>query len=328
MKALSRAAVDPDVAIRAVGICLVVLDHATSVGRPAQILAGLNMLLMVSGYSFARFLPKGAGRGAIARSFFSYGKAIWLPCFIALAASALVYRRFDLPDLLFIGNFFHSEHVAFFPAWYPMELLQYILLLALFFALPGVAAFYSRRPFVAIAGLLVLSVGQRLVLSKIWAAGYLDGGGPHVMLWNFVAGWLVFAAFSGGRHERLLRGVAFLAIVAFSWATWGLHLMRFWSTVAAAAALLIGIRIIVPFALSRIVLLLSQGALAIFILHLPFISFYNLVTGTANTYASGLFAIAGPMLLWVVFSAAMRAYRILAQGARAATSSVGGSRTA
>lgn len=328
MKALSRSSLDADVVIRAVGISLIVLDHATSVGRPAQILAGLNMLLMVSGYYFAKFLPMRPSKTDIARSFFSYGKAIWVPCFLALLASAVIYRKVDLPDLLFIGNLFHSDHVAFFPAWYPMELLQYMLLLSLFFYLPGVAAAYDRRPFLTISGLLVLAVAQRLALSKLWAAGYLDGGGPHVMLWNFVAGWLVFAAYSGDRYERLLRTATFLAIVALSWVTWGPYLMRFWTTIAAAAVLLIGIRITVPFAVSRIALLLSQATLAIFILHQPFIGLYNLLTGTTNSYASALFTLFGPMLLWVVFSAAIRAYRILSQGARAANSFLGGSRTA
>ncbi len=312
MKALFKSALGTDVVLRAVGICLVVLDHATSFGRPPRILAGLNMLLLVAGYSFARFLPRHPSAAHIRASLFAYGKALATPCFLALLASAVVYQKFSPPDLLFIGNWFSPDHVAFFPAWYPMELLQYLVLLEAVFSLPQIAALYVRSPFLTALTLLVFAVGQRVLLSKLWSAGYFNGQGPHVMLWNFMAGWLLFTARAGGQDRRLFRIAAFLIITFFSWATWGLQL-RFWTTVAGAGALMAATRLTAPFVLSRLMSILSQAALTIFLFHIPMLQVFNSRTGTSNTFTSFLFAMTASTLIWIVSIAAVRAYRSLAE---------------
>lgn len=318
MTSRSSSTVGIDVLVRAAGISLIVFGHALAREESVwQLLAGLNVLLLVAGYSFPRFLPSDFTSADIRRAFFRYGKAIAIPCLLAMIASQLVYWRISLLDLTFFANFFTAEHVAFFPAWYGMVIVQIALLLAAVFSVPMVVSIYKRWPFVTALVMVMAAFALRPISFRLWDSGYLDDRLPHLMLWNFLAGWLLYAAKHGRSGNKTPRYIALAIVIGLALLAWGPHLLRFWSTAIAAVALIFARSVSLPFLLGRAASIVSQASLTIFLFHSPLLRLST--PGPSIAQRAGDFAIAmvGSILIWIVATSCVRAYATLTTAPRA-----------
>jgi hypothetical protein len=310
----SRVDVGVDVLLRAAGISLVVLNHATSVSQAPHFLAGLNVILVVAGFSFIRFLPQRASASQIRGALLAYGAGIGWPSLLMMAVSIAVFPFWRAPGRTAELSL---HNVALFPVWYPVELVQFIVVLALVFSAPGVATTLARRPWLTTLALVVFTVLIRQAETHLWRTGVLDGSGPHLMLWNLAAGMMLFAATRSPRR-MLASAASFLIVAALCWVTWGPGALRTWSTLAAAALLLGVSRVSLPFALARGLLIVSQACLFIFLLHKPAIWAFDAFTQTTDTIASFIWALSVTTAAWVICTAGSRALRRMPVGGRVA----------
>jgi hypothetical protein len=193
-----------------------------------------------------------------------------------------------------------------------MELLQYLAFTAVLVSTPGFTQLYRGSPWEVAFALLLLAFGGRVVQSWLWRHGVFDGNGPHIMFWNLIAGWFLFNATLDKGRSGWQRWASLTVIAAMSFLTWGPWLARTWTTIGAAAVLVTVRRISLPFPVATFLTVVSEAALAIYILHMPAIWLFNSLTGSTNTLTSGVFAILACALLWAMWTAMTRAHRILA----------------
>lgn len=312
-----RVPLETLVTARALGISLVVANHAGL--TPASVDAGgLNVLLLVSGLSIARFAFSGTTRETV-RTFRTIAAGIAIPSLIVAGLTALALRRLSVLELLLVSNWFTTSRVALFPIWYTQMLIQVMIGLAVLFWALDLTGRIRRDP--------ILTIGLLFAASTVLAA-FGTARLPQLHLWNFVAGWLVWAVAvrrpAGNLDKALLTGI----ILVVSWAVFfWVEMANAWSRSlwmgAAVVALIWWPTIRLSARIRHLTVLVSHASLYIFLLH-PYIFSINkdwigrldirvrLLISVINFVA----AIVLPVCLWALVSAARRTWQQQAEQSR------------
>jgi len=312
---------DSDVLLRAVGICMVVYHHVVLYnGSPvetalfgASAVGGMGMLLLLSGFSFARFGLHNRGRTEAKAAVISTARSIILPCYLAIIFFSIVARTFNPYEFLMVGNFVRDNWQAGFNTWYPQFLLQVFLLIFLLYHIKPIGDWLVRRPVVGSVVLLALSLAIFLVMRESPIGWLRRPHLPWMLMWNFFLGWALFNLTKKDndlRRKRILASVVCVAAVALtlhfsqtrSWVTCGGGLLLIW---------LPSFRF--PKPVTRLAMILSQAALTIFILHMSVIKIFGFAFGRPNPFhllEAGLvvLAVSG---LWLVCASMSRAFTYL-----------------
>ncbi|GAA5123313.1 AMP-binding protein [Haloechinothrix salitolerans] len=194
------AVVETNIILRAIAIVLVVSGH---VGL-FHILGGAHLLLMLAGWSFARFvLGAGAAKGFLIasdarkepfttpRAILRSAARIAVPSVAWLAWRAAVTEDVGWANVLLVHNYLGTSPANGY--WFVEVLVQTLLLLSLLFAIPAVRRFERRHPFLMPLVVLAVSLTGRLFVGDM--AHFFDWAlTTHAMLWFFALGWLVFRA--------------------------------------------------------------------------------------------------------------------------------------
>lgn len=182
------ARLDTTVALRAIGICLVVATHM----RVRHVPGGAHMLLAVAGYNLARFmapLPTAAER--LRAGLRTAGRAA-IPTMVWVAVGMVVFGSYSLGTLLLVNNYLgpssHSDDHWHF--WF-IEVFVHLVLLASLLTVVPVLRRVDRR-FAYLVPLAVL--GAALVFRMEWAymgEWYNLRFRTHGVAWFFALGWLI-----------------------------------------------------------------------------------------------------------------------------------------
>lgn len=321
MQLLRFERIDSDVFLRAIGISMVVYHHIVLYhgydNNKAlfgfSVVGGMGMLLMLSGFSFARFgLHKRDRAGAVAATL-STTRSIILPCYLAMVFFSIVAFTFNPAELLMFGNFIDGDWQAGFNTWYPEFLLQVFLLVLVVYGFRPIGDWLARNPALGSLLLLALALAVHVGL-KAWAAPAFTGQHlPWMLIWNFILGWAIFNLVSRDSvvpQKRLMASLVSFTAIAL---TLEVAETRAWTTTFAAMMVIWVPRLRLPRVLSQLALILSQAALTIFILHLSLIKIFKFVFGRLDSVLF-LEAVAVVILLgglWVLSSACVRAYHHL-----------------
>lgn len=182
------ARLDTTVALRAIGICMVVATHM----RVWHIPGGAHTMLAVAGYNLARFmapLPTAAER--LRAGLRTAGRAA-IPTMVWVAVGMVVFGSYSLGTLLLVNNYVgpashRDDHWHF---WF-IEVFVHLVLLASLLSIVPLARRLDRR-FVYLMPLAVL--GATLVFRMEWA--YMGEWNnlrfrTHGVAWFFALGWLI-----------------------------------------------------------------------------------------------------------------------------------------
>ena len=208
---------------RAVSMVLMVASHA----RLSQALfegkyfyGGLDALLALSGMTMATFSFTGTTSDTL-RSFLRYGLRLLVPCWtimviwdtivLALGAKNVTLTLY-FTELALISNWFTHHRLVLFHVWYPQAMAQMLLFLALIFRLGNLTPMIRRHPVAVTATALAVALAMAVVSHALWNTLYLADKLPHLVLWNFMLGWFLWAMMRNG-EDGIARKLLLSAVI-------------------------------------------------------------------------------------------------------------------
>ncbi|MFI8895597.1 AMP-binding protein [Streptomyces paradoxus] len=193
-----RRSLETGIALRAVGIVLVVGSHI-----PVFLVqGGAHVLLGVAGYNFARFHLSVGERGERLRRMGRSIARIAVPSMVWIAFALLLTREYDLANVVLANSLFEQDNSD--PEWryWFVEALVYFLAgLAVLLAIPWLHRVERRNPF-----------GFALALVALGLVGRYDPWGlahvrfhlsPTVVFFLFALGWAAARARTAGQRLGL-----------------------------------------------------------------------------------------------------------------------------
>ena len=182
------ARLDTTIALRAIGICLVVATHM----RIAHVPGGAHTLLAVAGYNLARFLAPLPTAAERIRAGLRTALRAAIPTMVWVAVGILVFGSYSVGTLLLVNNYVGpSSHVGdHWDFWFIEVFVHLVLLASLLTAVPAVGRLDRR--FVYLVPLVALVVA--LVFRMEWAQmgdWYNLRYRTHGVAWFFALGWLI-----------------------------------------------------------------------------------------------------------------------------------------
>lgn len=308
--------VSADVLLRALAITLVTYNHAHHNADFAMGWAGgMTFLMMLSGYNFAKYGMDGAtheaGRAALVR----LGLRILIPSFFAVVGFFLLLQKFDLAELLFYRNWLTPQRISKFPTWYPQVMMQMFAGLVLLFCIPRVGAAFFRWPLRAALLLFGIALAMRIVFPLFFDTTSLMHHLPHLLLWNFTLGWVVY--FSVTRLPAAW-GKVLACICGFAGAaaSVSIEMLEFWCLSIGVILLVLPLRVRLWTPLARFVFIVSQATFAIFLLHRFLYEVYEHMPIPQDQDAMWVVGLFGSIALWIAGVVPVRAYRALRRRAK------------
>lgn len=309
--------VETVVAARALAIILVVSNHVVF---GISLHGGLNALLVVSGLAMAQF-GFGGTTGRAARAMTRFGLRLAIPSFLLALIWQVGVGQISLPELGFWSNWLYKTRIALFPIWYAQAIVQMLVVLIPLFLLTDMGARITRRPLVWVGVLYAAACGLALASYAVWDTTYWADKLPHLILWNLMFGWLIWAVRASsvpatqGRWLltgvlALSVGVLFLGVDAF-----GGPVRAIWMPLIVLPVIWLD-RITLPSLLARAILVVSQATLFIFLFH--YYAFwavwrigrlFGYEVEAQNPFVRLGAGLILPILLWALWTAALRVYR-------------------
>ena len=182
------ARLDTTVALRAIGICLVVATHM----RVRHVPGGAHTLLAVAGYNLARFMaPLPTASERLRAGLRTAGRAA-IPTMVWVAVGMVVFGSYSLGTLLLVNNYVgpssHSDDHWHF--WFIEVFVHLVLLASLLTMVPFIRRLDRRFAYLVPLAML----GLALVLRMEWAymgEWYNLRFRTHGVAWFFALGWLI-----------------------------------------------------------------------------------------------------------------------------------------
>ena len=200
--------------VRALSIVLMVMGHAGA----WDVQGSIKALLIVSGYSFARFQLQAIGKRDSIAPVGRFALRLALPTWLYTALLGIVVLHALRPlTALLVDNLVDPRIVG--SPWYIELLLQCIGLTAAPLALRPVRRFALERPYVY--GLLFTFAwwsASRLV-PLVWNTDHLYNRVPQILLWMMAFGWC--AAFSNTTRRKLLSSLALVLGMRYTYEWFG-----------------------------------------------------------------------------------------------------------
>jgi acyl-coenzyme A synthetase/AMP-(fatty) acid ligase len=254
-------AIETSVLLRALAIFGIVLNHSGWLEGILAIDGGAWLLLIPSGYSFARFQLQRVVSKDSPWPALGTAPRIFVSAFLFISILQLWTHDYTLSTLLFYSNFIdpHAGHGASF--WVINMLLQLYLISFALCSIP--AARRALRDHPILSSLSVLGVAALLakLVPRVWNTEYLYNLVPHYLGWLFAAGACLYYA-----RAPKWRPVASVILLVFAWKLVPMDSVRVW--VAAGGLVLIWLsQIRVPEWLARGLSGLASASLYIYLTH-------------------------------------------------------------
>jgi hypothetical protein len=307
----SSLEVSADILLRALAIVLVAYNHAHpftnfSMGWGG----GMTFLMMLSGYNFARFGMEDASPNEGRVALFHLGRKILVPSLIVVIAFFIMLQRFNLEELLFYRNWITTERVSKFPTWYPQVMLQMFAGIFLLFSVPGISNAIFRQPLKSALVIFIFAAAIRAIYPRDWfvSTPHL----PHLYLWNFVLGWVVY--FSVSRLPSpwgKLLAIACAIIGATASYHWGR--LDFWCLLVGVTLLVLPLTVQLWKPIARSIFIISEATFAIFLLHRFVYEVYERMPVPQNEDMKWLAGVVFSVVMWMAGVVPLRAYRALQQ---------------
>lgn len=309
--------VETVVAARAAAIILVVANHVVF---DIWLHGGLNALLVVSGLAMAQFGFGDTTRHAV-RAMVRFGARLAIPSLLLALVWQIGVRQISLPELGFWSNWLYKFRVSLFPIWYAQAIVQMLLVLVPLFLLTDMGGRIARRPLIWVGALYAVACSMALASYAVWDTAHLADKLPHLILWNLLFGWLIWAVGVSSLPKTLGRWLL-TAVLALSVGVLFLGADAFGGETRAVYFPLIVLpviwldRISMPAVLARATIVVSQATLFIFLFHYyafwgiwrigRMIGFEVEAQDPSLRLGAGLIL---PILLWAGWTAMLRVYR-------------------
>lgn len=302
-------------------------------GLPA-LYGGLNAMLVISGISMAVHAFQHDTQGTL-RAFLRFalrlaipGLAIafvWDTIILIIGARDITLFRY-FAELALFSNWLSTHKLALFPIWYIQAVVQLLAGLAVVFLLTDLTPRIRKSPSRVCGLLLIGSVAVAIASYCVRDTSHLEDRLPHLLLWNFVLGWFIWAIqhdLGWTMRSRLLLAATLLACTVLLYiptgASYGLS-RAVWMPVLLLPVIWWK-RVPLPRLLAHITHLIAQAVFAIFLLHfyvfglieqpLLYLGYDHPVLVAGLKLAAGLII---PVLFWAASVALIRVWRLRESG--------------
>ena len=258
-------AVHADLLARVAAIVAVIALHSTA--WPTG--GGAYLLLILAGYSLAKFQSARLFEGSVVRTWRSMLVPILACYYLLIVLAALMREPVGLEWFLLLGNF--QSEISFkglIPYWFVSAYVQIIVLFTLPFLLPAIRRIGARHPFgTGLAALaIVLLAGLMAGIDDI--PPQLRHRHPLAALELLTIGWCVFFAKDAGR-KALMTAVAG-GVWWFIWRDVSPNSTVFILT--GTIAVLWNFRLHIPSVVARWLMWVGSLTLFLYVAHVPVIS--------------------------------------------------------
>jgi hypothetical protein len=248
---------ESDILVRCLAIMQILFQHALN-----NVQGGADLLMMLSGFSWARFQQTRLVTGGAGAAFLDFARRYLVIYLGIMLAVFLVNRKIAWAHQLFVSTFQGDWGGVLNTYWFIESLTWCVAVICLVLGVPLIRNFARRRPlFFALA-----FVGTALAIR--WEGGRLLDAPAHLfrspdqMLIYFATGW---AAALAGWQLRLVLFAILAAVSASAWGWYDTHVM----TMAVAAGLLVFVRYIpVPRFAGRAVGAIAAASFYIYIFNI------------------------------------------------------------
>lgn len=197
--------VETTIVLRALAITLVVGTHI----GVFHLLGGAHLLLVIAGWSFARFSLATRATGT-SREILRSAAHVAIPAMVWLAWRVWDTTDVVLSNVLLVDNYVRRGALGY---WYVEVLVQTLVVLAAVLALPPVRRWEQRHPFgFALAILAAALLANQLAQDS--AAFAERSMATHGVLWFFALGWLAQRATTAPTRLVVL-GVAMVTVLGY-----------------------------------------------------------------------------------------------------------------
>jgi malonyl CoA-acyl carrier protein transacylase len=202
------ASVDTAVLVRSLAIYVVVASHFG-----LSSLLGNTSLMVVSGFSFARFQLRAIEKARSIQPVLQLMLKLAIPCFLFTAIHQALHGAVQLKSWLFIDNWLDPRPFGKYESPYFIDLLlQTWLVAGLPLAIVGIRRFAAKKEYSYALSLLAVAWPASVIIPLIWDPARLWLAVPYMYLWLFAIGWC--AAYSRTTGQKLITSVAFVALNA------------------------------------------------------------------------------------------------------------------
>lgn len=188
--------IETNILLRAAAITLVAGSHVGAF----HILGGAHLLLILSGWAFARFGLAAGNPDRLAPRILRTATKIAIPAMLWLLWRSTVTDDIRPANVLLLNNYLHQGATGY---WFIEVLVQILVVLAAAFAIPGVRRYEQRHGFTIAA----IALAAALALSPLAddSSGFPERiMSTHGVAWFFALGWLAHQATTGPRKLAVL----------------------------------------------------------------------------------------------------------------------------
>lgn len=291
-------AIETSVLVRALAIFGIVLNHSGMLAGRLEIDGGAWLLLIPSGYSFARFQLQRVVNKDSPWPALGTAPRVFVSAFLFIALLQLRAGELTLSTLLFYSNFIDpaAGHGASF--WFINLLLQLYLCSFALCALPPVRRALRERPLRSSLLLLAAAAVTSKLGPHVWDTEYLYNLVPHYLGWLFAGGICLYYA-----RDPKWRWAASFILALLTWELVKIDSVRVWVGVGGLALIWLS-QIRLPGWLARALSGLASASLYIYLTHETVIRGVRLVAPSAGHVFEILTAFAVGVVVWLGFDRA------------------------
>lgn len=249
----AAASLDTSIVLRALAITLIVGTHVGLL----HVFGGAHLLLVIAGWSFARFLLAPEQPTGAVNRILRTGVRIAVPAALWLGFRAAVTDDVTVGNVLLVNGFLGQGTWGY---WFVEVLPQILVVLAVVFAMPAVRRLERRHGFAVALVALVVAIGVCLATVRLGELLERDMTIQGV-LWLFVLGWLAQRATTSSRKLVVL-AIALTLVPSFFGDP-----VRELVVLAGLVLLLLVPRIPAPRHLARLLGMVAGASLYIYLTH-------------------------------------------------------------
>lgn len=300
---------------RALAILFVVANHSVWF----SIAGGMNFLLLLSGYNFASF-SFAKNNKQIIIDLWQLIRKITLPSMLVMLFYFIINERFTFEEFFMISNWFYlnkTTNIAL-PIWYPQMFLQLGVILTVLFLIFPIHTSIKKNNIIATIILVFLSLIVFAIATSIFNTSHLGNRLPHLLLWNFILGWSLWALLNirTAKNKIIASSLVFISVyIVYGGSHYQGNRLEIFLMLALSFIWLENIHL--PNVFVKIINIISSSTLYIFLLHLTFFQVYYLIfpeytlNYKVEVVTKFAFSVTSCVLVWLIVTAGSNAIKRL-----------------
>lgn len=217
--------VETNIVLRAIAILAILLNHSGAV-ESSYVAGGAAFLMLLAGYSFARFQSEMLLSGKVWETIWHYLRKILIPymgiCLGYFLYQILITKQTPDYDLIFmVSNFYRPQADGFASIWFLQALTQCFVVFGLIFSIKKLRNYAKNNIWQCSLLLLVVFSFFSFLIELNWSAKPLDFRVPQIYIPLMMMGWCIYVAKSSAQKLVLFSGSVLFLLVMRWLNVWG-----------------------------------------------------------------------------------------------------------